>query len=127
VRGFTVKMALAGAKRAPAELARGYVVYRGVSDFGANLIHRVLPVGTEDYLSLESAPPGHQVQYHIELGEAVAGLRLVSHQLEFLDATGDPRLRMDRPYLVDAKAERHAAEVSVAGCDVDTDARAPWG
>ena len=57
----------------------------------------------------------------------MAGLRLVGHALEFLDAAGVPRLRVAPPYVVDALGDVREATLSVAGCAFDASPRAPWG
>jgi MYXO-CTERM domain-containing protein len=90
------------------------------------LLHRVTRFGTEDFISFASAPTREVLRYHVELGAAVAGLRLVAGTLEFLDASGTPRLRATAPYGIDATGARFTPELTVSGCAVDTSPVAPW-
>ncbi len=124
--GVSVAVTLQDARPAPAEVAEGYVVYRGGHASGADLVHRVTAEGTEDFMLFEDAPAETAVAYRIALGDDVAGLRLIENTLELLDADGAPRLRMAPPYLVDADGVHHTAQVAVAGCAVDTEPAAPW-
>ncbi len=125
--GVAVDVALANASSAAAEISEGYVVYPHGHASGASLIHRVLPSGTEDYLSFDAAPSVPEVDYDVTLGNGVSGLRLVSGTLEMLDAGGAPRLRVAPPYLVGANGARTDATLAVAGCAVDTNPAGPWG
>ncbi len=125
--GVHAELTLRGATHAAAEAAGGLVLYRGGYRGEVDVVHRPTTEGTEDFLAFEREPAAEVVEYELALGERVAGLRLVADTLELLDATGAPRLRMDPPYIVDAQGQRHAASVTVSGCRVDTDPRAPWG
>ena len=109
-----------------AELAEGHIVYRNAYGEGAHVVHRITATGTEDYIALDAPLAVSELRYEVTLGERVAGLRLVSNTLEFLDGTGTPRLRVAPPYVVDGNGTRHDATLAVEGCAVDLDARAPW-
>jgi hypothetical protein len=125
--GVTIEPRLVGAKESSAEVARGYVVYRGADSSGADVVHRVTADGTEDHFAFASAPEHASVSYQVGLGDKVAGLRLVANVLEFVDVDGAPRLRVAPPYLIDATGSRRSATLSVAGCAVDASPVAPWG
>lgn len=109
-----------------AETSAGLVVYRAADTSQPNVIHRPGPEGTEDFIHFEAQPSRDQVTYTIELGDAVAGLRLVSNVLELVDAGGRPRLRMSRPWLIGSDQRQVRASVSVDDCAVDRDPSAPW-
>ena len=125
--GVAIDVTLEGAVAATAEIADGYVLYRNAHESGADVVHRVTATGTEDYVLTHEASPVDSLRYTVALGESVAGLRLVGGSLEVLDDGGAPRLRVRRPYLVDAEGTRHDAELTVEGCAYDSDPRAPWG
>jgi hypothetical protein len=107
-------------------LEAGMVHYAEAFGAGSDFLQRVTRDGTEDYLKL-AAPTRDRLTYSVALAPGVAGLRLVEDSLEFVDDIGAPRLRIARPYGVDARGERFPVKLSVEGCAVDTDARAPWG
>jgi hypothetical protein len=104
----------------------GYLLYRGAVN-GQHAIVRPTPDGLEDYVVFDAAPSSPLVEYDVTLQSGVAGLRLVSGVLEFLDAQGDPRLRVAPPSLVDSTGHLTRANLSVEGCAVDTNPAAPWG
>jgi hypothetical protein len=125
--GLAVEVALAGAADVPASILDDHVLYPRAHAGESDVIHRVTPVGTEDFISFAQAPLVEEVTYHLTLGDGVAGLRLVARTLELTGADGVPRLRMARPWIAGADGVRHDAEVSVRGCDVDHDPSPPWG
>ena len=125
--GAAVRVVAVGANDAPAELADGYVVYRAATSTHADILQRPSAAGTEDYLVVRAAPDVAEIRYSIELGDAVAGLRLMGDSLELLDAGGAPRLRMAPPHLVDAAGSVVRMHTSVTGCAFDADPRGPWG
>jgi len=125
--GMSVDVTLASARETTAEVAGGYVMYRNGHDSGANVLHRALPEGIEDFLAFETAPERASVAYLVTLGSAVKGLRLAYGVLEMLDAAGAPRLRVAPPYLVGADGTRTDATLAVEGCAVDTNRVLPWG
>ena len=124
--GMSIAVALEGATDAAADAAGGFVVYRGALD-GADLIHRPTPEGTEDNLAFEHAPGRPEVTYRVSLTEGVAGLRMVSDAVEFVDVEGGPRLRMAPPVVIGADRKRTQASVSIEGCAADHNPAAPWG
>jgi hypothetical protein len=118
-----VKFALRGASDATASVAKGMVVYPGALN-GADVVHRVHAEGTEDYVVFESKPALEELAYDVDVSR-VAGLRLVSNTLEFLDSDGSPRLRVAPPYVVDARGLRINASLSVTGCAYDVNPAGP--
>src|SRR5262249_6016117 len=64
--------------------------------------------------------------YDVKLSN-VAGLRLVDDTLEFLDASGTPRLRANRPIVFDQTGAKRVGRLEVSGCAYDTKAIGPWG
>ncbi len=119
----------AGAPRDPDGFARGF----GAA--GVAWLMRPTSGGIEDFVRIQRprrASAGDNdsgeravVSYEVRL-DGVAGLRLVSNVLEFLDSLGAPRLRMRAPYVVDANGARWPVDVSLEGCRADTRAQAPW-
>ncbi|RKG68952.1 hypothetical protein D7V80_10520 [Corallococcus sp. CA054B] len=124
--GLSLEVELQGASPARAQVVDGYVVYPEAHEDGADVLHRFMAEGTEDYLRFERPPASPEIHYTLTPGRGVAGLRLVDNVLEALDGSGAPRLRMAPPYVVDAEGQVRPATVSVAGCAVDTRAEAPW-
>jgi hypothetical protein len=120
-----VGFALHNAKSSEAKQAGGYTIYPGAAN-GADVVHRVHAEGTEDFIAFETKPAVTALSYDVDLTN-VAGLRLVSNTLEFVDAAGSPSLRVEPPYVVDSVGKRHAAKLGVEGCAVDTNPAAPWG
>lgn len=121
--GVGAAFRLLGATDAPRADQDGFAVFPGGGPGGSDVIVRTTARGLEDYVSL-SAPA--TLRYEIEPISARA-LRLVGGTLEIVDALGAPRVRVKRPYVVDAEGRRHAAQLDVEGCAVDRDPRAPWG
>jgi len=98
---------------------RGIGVYAKAYGEQADVVHRVHEEGTEDYVFFAERPARPELSYRVEVSR-VAGLRLVSNTLEFLDDSGTPMLRVAPPYVVDSKGERHEARLAVNGCAYDT-------
>ena len=119
--GLTVRFGLRG-DDAVAEEADGVRVYRGTHH---NVFLREISGGLEDFVELREAPSEPRLGYDVDVS-AFAGLRLVGGQLEFLDVSGIPRLRVKRPYLIDAAGQRRWARLDVEGCAVDRKATAPF-
>lgn len=107
-------------------VTRGIAVYAKAYGEQADVVHRVHEEGTEDYVFFAERPARPELSYRVEVSR-VAGLRLVSNTLEFLDDSGTPMLRVAPPYVVDSKGERHEARLAVNGCAYDTSPAAPWG
>jgi hypothetical protein len=116
---------LTGARSAPAELSKGYVVYRDALPSGVSVIEVPKATGTEDWVSIESSETT-SLSYTIDLAQGVSGLRLFSNSLEMLDDKGMPRLRVSPPRLIDANLKSHDATLALSGCDADTDPAPPW-
>src|SRR6266545_4910436 len=123
--GLRVAVRLVGARPVAGERSQGYVIYENALPDGIDIIHVPQPTGTEDLLMIDG-PETTSVSYKIELGDKVAGLRLLANTLELLDSKGMPRLRVSPPYLLDAKLERHEASLALSGCTADTSAAPPW-
>jgi len=131
--GMWIEVTPMGMADAEAQVADGYVIYRegmagalGLAGSG-HVIHRVHVGGTEDFIELDRAPATAQVRYRVRLSDAVAGLRVVDNNVEFVDQGNGPRLRMAAPYLFDVRARRHNARVTVPDCKFDSNPAAPWG
>jgi RHS repeat-associated protein len=125
--GASVDVSLRGARDVAADAADGYLVYEGAHASGGTVMHRPLPEGTEDWVSFPQRPAKPEVAYDIAIGAGISGLRLVERNLELLDATGAPRLRVAAPYIVGADGAKTAAVLAVDGCAVDRNPAAPWG
>ena len=125
--GAAVDVTLGGALPVVGQTAGGYVVYPGGFGSGATVLHRPLPSGSEDFVSLPARPATPEVDYSVSLGTNVAGLRLVGGTLEMLDASGTPRFHVPPPYIVGADGVRTDGALAVNGCAVDTDPSPPWG
>ena len=120
----TVSFALRGASDATVTTTGGIAIYPGALE-GADVLHRVHAEGTEDYVVFQERPPKEEIAYDVDVSR-VAGLRLVSNTLEFLDQGGAPRLRVAPPYVVDANGARTESVLAVEGCAFDVSPRAPW-
>jgi hypothetical protein len=122
--GLGIAVRLVGAEASQAAVSDGLVVYP--SDEGRTWMLDVNAEGVEDYIAFERAPARPEVAYEVDLGDDVAGLRLVENVLEFLDAQGAPRLRLAKAVVTDARGTREPMDISVEGCAVDTNPAAPW-
>lgn len=120
-----VRFALVGASESPATMTAGLVLYAKALG-GSDVVHRAHAEGTEDYVIFEKRPSREEIAYDVDVSR-VAGLRLVSNTLEFLDETGSPALRVAPPYVVDGKGARHDARLAVDGCAYDVNPAGPWG
>jgi hypothetical protein len=125
--GVSLRARLRGARDVAREDDGASARYRGVLGDGTEHAHVASADGTEDHVRLAKAPSEPALRYDLELGDAVAGLRLVGDVLELLDAGGAPRLRVRAPFVEDAAGARHAARLDVEGCAVDASPAAPWG
>ena len=85
---------------------------------GADVLVVPRPSGAEDLVVFEKRPAAPEVRYEVDVSR-VAGVHQVGRALEFVDAHGVPRLRMNPPFVVGADGARRAATVDVTGCDVD--------
>jgi hypothetical protein len=125
VSRISVSFAVRGATDVPVTTTGGIAVYSGALA-GADLVHRVHAEGTEDFVVFEGRPGNEEIAYDVDVSR-VAGLRLQSNTLEFLDDGGSPRLRVAPPYVVDANGGRAAAALALEGCGFDSSPVAPWG
>ena len=123
----SIRVGLVGARDVAVQTCAGFAVYPGAGPNGEDVLHRPTPQGTEDYVSLNLAPPTGEMVYQITLDPHVAGLRLVANTLEFVEASGSPRLRIAAPYLVDSSRKRIDAQIALEGCAADTNPAGPWG
>jgi hypothetical protein len=114
---LSVRFTLHNAEDAPIAVADGIALYAGAL-FGADVVHRAHAEGTEDFVVFQERPAREQLFYTVDVSR-VAGLRLVSNTLEFLDDAGSPRLRIAPPYVVEADGERHEAKLAVDECAYD--------
>jgi MYXO-CTERM domain-containing protein len=124
--GMRLSVVRVGASEASVEQADGWAVYRGGLGAGSDVLHRATAEGTEDFVHLATKPAKEELRYRVDVS-AVAGLRLVSNVLEFVNAKGDPRLRMTAPMLLDGAGERRELRIGVEGCAFSTDPAPPWG
>ncbi|MGO9837377.1 MAG: Kelch repeat-containing protein, partial [Polyangiaceae bacterium] len=120
-----VTFALRGASDSELSTSGGVALYPSALA-GADVLHRVNAEGTEDYVVFEQRPEKEEIAYDVDVSR-VAGLRLVSNTVEFLDEGGTPRLRIAPPYVVDTNGVRAEGALAVDGCVFDTSPRAPWG
>jgi RHS repeat-associated protein len=124
--GLSVTVTLRNTNNATVEVSSGYLVYPAAYEGGADVLQRPYPSGTEQSLSFASRPTAEQITYDVALGQGVAGIRLVSNTVEFLDAHGAPRLRMAPPYISGSQSTSAWATVTVQGCAVDVSPSPPW-
>lgn len=124
--GTGATVSLLGSIDTPRQDVSGHSVYPGGGPNGSDVIVRTSARGVEDHVLLSAPPASGELRYRF-VPVDVHALRLVGHTLELLDDDGAPRVRVRPPYVVDANGERHAADMTVEGCAVDRDPRAPWG
>ncbi len=117
---------LAGASASPHAVVGDLAIYRRAAEGAGDLLHRVDGSGVEDLVAFDVRPAREELRYHLR-PEGARALRLVSDHLEVIDAKGVPRVRVEPPWVVDARGVRTAASIDVEGCAVDRDPRAPWG
>ncbi|NUO51295.1 MAG: hypothetical protein HOV80_20765 [Polyangiaceae bacterium] len=82
--------------------------------------------GVRDRLSLPAAPRDGEVRYEIELGPAIAGLRVVGGGVELVTANGTVALRVNEASVEDANGVVRPIALRVEGCAFDEDPRPPW-
>jgi Kelch motif protein/galactose oxidase-like protein len=121
-----IGVSLKGARSVPRRALGALSVYAGGASDGATLVLSSSERGVEDFIAFDAAPAG-PVEYRVELDPNVLGLRLIDRTLEFLDASGTPRLRVAPPYLIGADGRVARAELTVSGCAVDENPAPPWG
>jgi hypothetical protein len=121
----TVAVRIASARHAAAEVTSDAVLYRAAVE-NADLVQVPTHEGTEEFLHFSAPPARSEARYVVDL-TGVAGLRLVEGVLEFLTADGNPVLRTTAPTVFDSAGKSRTGALRVEGCEVDTDARPPWG
>jgi hypothetical protein len=122
----SIAFTLVGTRDVPVVVGGGIALYANAYQGVADVVHRVSAEGTEDYVVFERPPASEALEYTVDVSN-VAGLRLVSNALEFLDERGTPALRVPPPFVVGADGARHEATLAVVGCEYDSSAAAPWG
>lgn len=123
---LSIRFRLLGARAARGEVLRDKVVYESAGPARADLALRVGPRGVEDFLYFSEPTKNDSVSYEVRL-DGVAGVRLVSNTVEYIDAAGVPRLRTTRPVVRDARGRKLFGTTRLSGCAYDTDVRVPWG
>jgi N-acetylneuraminic acid mutarotase len=118
---FTIAGANPGVELVEGELA----VYVGGGPSGGDVVRRLRSDGVEDFVTLPARPPRDELRYRVDLA-GTAGLRLVDGVLELLDEGGAPRLRVGRPYVVDAHGVQIEARLDLEGCVADKSFEPPW-
>ena len=123
-----VAMLGAREKRARRRLADGLSVDAERAPRRRHYLHRV--TGDPASRTSSTLPQGYaavgRIDYRVDLGANVAGLRLVANTLEFVDGAGVPRLRVAGAMIFGADSAAHEAQLGVSGCAVDVSPRAPW-
>ncbi|HEX9296933.1 MAG TPA: kelch repeat-containing protein, partial [Polyangiaceae bacterium] len=123
--GLAVRFALTAARDAPIEMRGSGAHYRDAVH-GSDLVLQPTQDGVEDLVFLREPPPEPRISYTIEF-EKVAGLRLVSRSLEFVDSGGVPRVRVAPPMITDARGAAIEAAFVLSGCAYDASPVPPWG
>lgn len=121
----SLRVRLLGASGVEGRERQGWLAYEGALGEGSDVVLRANGDGVEDYVRFAKKPARESLKYEVEMGD-VAGLRLVAGVLEFLDAGGYPRLRMQAPWSRGADGRTHTPSIEVEGCAVDTSAAPPW-
>ena len=122
--GVEARFRLRGAQSIAGVASGGDVLYAGAVD-GADLLHRRQPDGVEDFVAFEARPSHEELVYDLDVRKA-AGVRLVGNTLELLDKTGSPVLRVAPPWYADANHARHAAHLTLEGCEYTANNGAPF-
>ena len=125
--GIAVQFHMLGANaHSGAAVSEDVAAYPNAAPGGGDVLRRTLRDGVEDFVVVARQLEEPQVSYQIDVG-GTAGLRLVANTLEFMDASGTPRLRVAPPTMMDAQGRPIAVTLEVRGCDYDTNPAAPWG
>lgn len=111
-------------EKAEIEVAEGTASYPSGAPNGGDIIYRVTADSVEDYVVLDKKPATPRVDYRVNVSE-VAGLRLYDNVLEFMDAKGEPQIRVKPPRVIDADGVVHEAFVKLDGCAFDTSSLPP--
>ncbi|HVY30580.1 MAG TPA: Dickkopf N-terminal cysteine-rich domain-containing protein [Polyangiaceae bacterium] len=110
--------------KAEIEVAEGTAAYPSGAPEGGDILYRVTADSVEDYVLLDKKPAKPRVDYRVNVSE-VAGLRLYDNVLEFLDAKGEPQIRVKPPRVIDTDGVVHEAFVKLDGCKYDTSPQLP--
>ncbi len=125
--GVRIGVTLAGARATSGATSGAFTVFSHALARGDGAVAlRVDHDAIEDFVALPERPANESLTYDVDV-TGVAGVRFVDGVVELLDPSGAPRLRMNRPYVLDPSDVRHAASVSVEGCAFDTSVAPPWG
>lgn len=124
--GMSVAFALVGGSDRPGTDVGGIRAFGGAGPHGSDVFMRRTAAGVEDFVAFDRPPSRAALRYSVDVSH-VAGLRLVDDVLEFVDAGGAPRLRMNAPEMVDARGERERLRVALEDCEADRNPAGPWG
>lgn len=109
------------------------IVYPLAYATGASMMQMVQSDRLEDFVLFDKKPENETLVYQIQMN-GVAGLRLVSNTLEFLDSSGTPQLRIAPPRVYASVRESDKAstnvfpaKLAVRDCSIDTSPAPPWG
>ncbi len=109
----------------PAEWSEHVAVYPDVQS-GVHAFRVVAGAGVEDLYQVDE--PRAELAFAYDVAHTnVAGLRVVGASVEFLDASGTPRLRAPQPIVFDADGAPRVGRMTVTGCAYDTAPIGPWG
>lgn len=125
-RGARARFSLDGMVAGTPELAEGFTILPKALNGTQTVLLRPNADGVEDFVVFETAPAQSRVTYATNLA-GVAGLRLFGNELEFLNASGTPVLRVRPPELVDRDGKTIAATLGVEDCAFDASPKGPWG
>lgn len=120
---------LEGASSVPGRAQQRQVLFDEALGRGSIVRLQTEVFGVEDFVHFSRQPAREELSYLVSMA-GVDGLRLVDHGLEFLDASGTPRLRMAPPYINEeapSASSAHRGRVVVEGCAFDTSPAPPWG
>lgn len=121
---MTLSISLEGARRVTGRLeADGSVRYPTAHE-GRDVWFRGRPDGVEDFVEVREL--AGTTRYRVGF-TGVAGVRVVEDTVEFLEADGNPVLRMAPPMVRTKKKDLVPARVAVSGCRFDSSPKAPWG
>ncbi|HEY4120007.1 MAG TPA: hypothetical protein VGM56_19215 [Byssovorax sp.] len=124
--GVTVRHHVVGARHVAMSSEGEYASALG----DGSLFRFEIAHGVEDFVTFDRPPEREELAYDVDV-DGVAGLRLVANTLEFLDADGVPRLRVNPPRVEQRALDElpgpgALATLEVAGCAYSTDPRPPW-
>ena len=125
--GVAISVQQIAAEAIPREHVAALHVYPEAAGPHTAVLLQPSELGLEDYVAFAETPPAPELEYRVALGRGVAGLRRVERTLEFLDASGAPRLRVARPFLIGADGAVTHAELAVLDCAVDDHPMPPRG